>query len=165
MIRLAKSTDIDVIFDIRQKAALRLKQLNIYQWQQNEPSKARFLLDIEKNWCFVYETTSILAMMTIQEDQEVTYKNLVNLNERALTIHRFAVHDNALNQGIATLMMEFAISRAQLKKVKWLYIDTHPDNLIMQGLIHKFHFEYVGDFDIPFIASPKRKLYRRLIEL
>lgn len=165
MIRLAKFSDIDTIFNIRQKAALRLKQLNIHQWQQNEPSKARFLLDIEKESCYVFEKEHILAMMTLQQEPEITYQNLVNLKLPALTIHRFAVHEDALKKGIASSMMEFAIKEAYKKNLKWLYIDTHPDNFLMQGLISKYQFDYVGDFEIPLIQSPKRKLYRRMIQL
>lgn len=162
MIRKALLKDLDDIFKIRLEAARRLKEDNVDQWQGIHPTKEQFHQDIINGTCFVYEQDgTIFGMATFQLEKELTYQSIVNLNISALTLHRIAVSDKALNKGIAKSFFHFMEQLAIELDRHTLYVDTHPNNIRMKKLLKTFEFECIGSVTLPNISSPLRDVYRK----
>jgi RimJ/RimL family protein N-acetyltransferase len=160
MIRQAKLDDLDAIFDIRLEASNRLKQMHINQWQSESPTKEKFLEDISKGICFVYEFNGIiLGTATFQIEPEYTYQTLTDVTIPAITLHRIAVSNKGLHRGIGHAFFDFMQDHALSLGYHKLYVDTHPDNLIMQKLLHKHDFVLLGTIELEGIPSPTRRVY------
>jgi len=160
MIRQAQLNDLEAIFDIRQEASARLKRMHINQWQSESPTREKFLEDITKGMCFVYERDDmILGMATFQREPEYSYQTLTDMSIPAITLHRIAVSDQALHQGIGHAFFDFMQSYACTHGYQRLYVDTHPDNMIMQKILHKHDFTLLGSIKLEGIPSPTRWVY------
>ena len=67
MIRLARQSDIDKIWQLRLQTTELLKERQIDQWQYIDPSIETFKKDIEQNEFFVYEVLGeIFGMIDIK---------------------------------------------------------------------------------------------------
>lgn len=148
MIRVANHSDIEQIWQIKQKASQLLNQRGVDQWQRDELPKTTLLNEINKNTFYVYEENhQILGMAFIKEGIEETYNNIDgqwHFEEPYITIHRLAVDASLLNKGIASQLIEFCKAYAKSKHIKIIRIDTHKDNLPAQKLFTKHGFVYCG---------------------
>ena len=162
MIRKALMSDLKRIFDIRLEASQRLGMQGINQWQTDKPSIDDFRQDILDQTCFVYELEdTIYGMATLQMTYDKNYAPVIDPKELTLTIHRVAVSNDKLHQGIGHALMQFAESYALSNQREMLLIDTHPDNHFMQNLITSHKYIYVATITLLDIPSPKRYLYQK----
>jgi N-acetylglutamate synthase-like GNAT family acetyltransferase len=162
MIRQATIHDLNEIFDIRLEASERMKNEHINQWQGMHPTKEQFHQDMMHGTCFVYEQDgTIFATATFQIEKELTYASLVDLDIPAMTLHRIAVRNQALHQGIGKAMLAFMEIHAQTLNIHTLYVDTHKDNTKMKHLLKSFQYTFIGIVELPNISSPHREVYRK----
>ncbi|MFA6801681.1 MAG: GNAT family N-acetyltransferase [Acholeplasmataceae bacterium] len=163
MIRIATINDLDAIWNLRLKTTDLLKSRSIDQWQYIEPSKKQFMSDIENHTFFVSEfQNKIIGMMYIMTDIEHTY-DVIDGQWRYdfpyITIHRLAVDQAYLNQGIAFKMLDFGVQYAIEHHISVIRIDTHKDNIQAQHLFEKQGFKLCGTIMLsPSIQGERKRL-------
>ena len=161
-------SDISSILKIIEEAQAYLKMQNIDQWQNGYPNKKAILKDVFDNDSYVVKTkdgTSIAtAMFTTQP--EPTYSSIkghwkTKENERYGVIHRMAVSDQFRGKGIAKFIFFDCEQNLKQNNIKSMRIDTHEENLGMQGLLIKLGYHYCGVIYLE--NNDKRLAFEKLI--
>ena len=166
MIRKAKLKDLDEIFNVRLDARQRMKNINIDQWQDEEPTKERFLNDIILKRAYVMTIEEeIVGIITLQFEPEGSYFKYINNEEKYLTCHRIAIKNGFTQKGYAKKLLKFAEDLALKRKIKKIYIDTHPNNLPMKNLIKKMGYKYLKLISLSYLRSKKRELHVKFLSL
>ena len=153
--RQAKISDLDQIVEIIELSKKYLKETKVDQWQDGYPSKEDLRRDIESGNSYVLTNKDeIVATTVISLDGESTYNSIFNgewiTNEEYIVMHRVAVHDKYKGKGIFKELIKEAESLALNKGISSIKIDTHRDNISMQGAVVKNDFKrcgiiYLGD--------------------
>ena len=143
MIRKTLDTDIPTVMDIFDEArAFMRAHGNATQWPEGTPSVERLKSDIAAGGSYVCEDDGrMVATFAFLPGPDECYDVIENGAWRSdvpyAVLHRVA-SDGSVH-GIAAAMFAFAKERAS-----HLRIDTHQDNLPMQGAIIKAGFERAG---------------------
>lgn len=141
MIRLATLEDLDKIKKIYAYARLFMKETNNpNQWKDNYPSEEIILSDINNKWLYVCYDKDIYAVFVFFIGLDETYNYIEGewLNSFDYgVIHRVA--SNGLKKGIFSEVFNYATSF-----IDNIRIDTHSDNLVMQGVLEKHGFVKCG---------------------
>lgn len=151
MIKLRQTTldDVSAILEIYE-ASRRFMRLsgNPSQWTNGYPGKSDILRDIKENHGYVlYDESGILATFHLSLKCDPSYAIIEggwHSNEDYGVIHRIAVAEHAMGKGLATRCLEEAEKIILKNGRRWLRVDTHKDNLPMQGVILKNGFLYCG---------------------
>tara|TARA_B100000214_G_scaffold8714_1_gene6351 strand:+ start:420 stop:929 length:510 start_codon:yes stop_codon:yes gene_type:complete len=130
-IKLAKLRDLDRVKEIAEACAEKMIEDNIFQWNENYPSKEIFREDIKNNALFVAKINSeIVGCIMLSSYKDDVYKNVKWISEdnNNLYIHRLAVHPRFQKKGIARKMMDYAEAFAKSKNYKSIRLDTFSKN-------------------------------------
>jgi ribosomal protein S18 acetylase RimI-like enzyme len=131
-IRRATPSDIESIWALRLKTTDLFRLRGIDQWQHALPDKETFMRDIEAGHFHVIGEEKVIAMIAIKDGIEETYDVITGgawAQEGAyLTVHRLAVDDCCLGQGLSTRLMRFAEDEARRQGIRMIRIDTHRNN-------------------------------------
>lgn len=159
MIQIRKSEieDIPKIMEIISQAMESLKRRGVDQWQNGYPNEAAIKGDIAKNISYVACVTErgqerIVGTAAISFEPESTYLNIYDggWQEEApyVVIHRIATAEDMKGQGVAGSLMDYARRLCRMQGVKWMRIDTHRDNLVMQKFLEKQGFMQCGSITL-----------------
>ncbi len=147
-IRLATINDLNRIWQLRLEISNLLKQRNIDQWQQGNPSLDTFKDDIKNREFFVIGDREIEGMIAIKQGVEKSYEKIYegrwSCNKPYLTIHRLCVAKSHLGKGLANKLLLFAEKRAVELGINYIRIDTHKTNLYAIRLFESFNYKYCG---------------------
>lgn len=131
-IRRAMPADIESIWALRLKTTELFRLRGIDQWQHALPDKATFMRDIEAGHFHVIGDETVIAMVAIKDGIEETYDVIMDgawvKDAPYLTVHRLAVDDAYLGQGLSTRLMRFAEDEARRQGITMIRIDTHRHN-------------------------------------
>ena len=122
-IKLAELRDLDRVKEIAEACAKKMIEDNIFQWNEDYPSKEIFREDIKNNALFVARINSeIVGCIMLSSYKDDVYKNIKWISEdnNNLYIHRLAVHPRFQKKGIARKMMDYAEAFAKSKNYKSL---------------------------------------------
>lgn len=157
MIRKPKLIELNQIDELAIKVRKHMLSEGLKQWPSDYPNYDNFLDDFNNDAIYVFlEGNQIVASITILPDNEIPYKELKWNREKALVIHRILVDPIYQKKYIGKSLFEFTINLAKENGYESIKVDTHPDNIKMQGLIKKMGFIYIG-----FLNS----IYRMAFEL
>ena len=141
MIRLATVDDLDSLVEIFEGAKVFMWSVgNLDQWTGGYPAREDLLEDIHKNHLYVMDDGEIYGAFALVEEPEPTYAYIDGAwanDGPYLTIHRLAKISG--RRGVFKEAVDFAI-----KKCPCVRVDTHRDNLPMQGAIVNYGFIYRG---------------------
>ena len=150
MIRQAQHEDIDSIMTIVGDAQRALAELGIDQWQDGYPTRDIILEDIDLKQGYVYEdaTEGVVGYSAIVLTGEEAYNQIKgsewNTSDDYIVIHRLCVRNVVRRKGVASELMQFAITKAQEAKLTGFRIDTHNGNVRMLSLLEAFGFKHIG---------------------
>lgn len=142
-IRRATEADIDDIMPVFDAArAFMRAHGNATQWPVGNPSRAEILSLIGEGVSYVCEEDgAIVGTFAFIAGPDATYRVIEDgqwhFDEPYHVIHRVA--SNGTARGVARACFTYCQQRAG-----HLRIDTHADNLPMQGAIKKYGFERCG---------------------
>ncbi len=142
-IRKTQKTDIDAVMAIYDKARAFMREHgNTTQWPAGTPSRETIETDIAAGGSYVCEQDGrVVATFAFLPGPDSTYAHIEGEGwhgEGAYSVlHRVASDGSA--HGVAAAMFAFAQER-----VRMLRIDTHEDNIPMQGAIAKAGFRPCG---------------------
>ena len=152
-IRKAAPGDLDAVERIYEEARRFMRQSrNQTQWQNGYPAREDALSDMERGGLYICEEEPAegqeaagepLAVFSFFVGEEPNYRVIEEGNWAYPgpygVIHRIAVSEKARGKGAARFCMEYAEQHAPAMR-----IDTHADNLPMQGLIKSCGYRYAG---------------------
>ncbi|APY07603.1 hypothetical protein BWZ20_04505 [Winogradskyella sp. J14-2] len=123
--------DLDVLFQMYNKAKDGLENDQIYQWTNNYPKSSIIKNDIESKVLYVLKNNDrIIGAINISELQEPEYKTIDwQFNDaKVLVIHRLVVHPNSQNKGFAKLLMDFAEAFGRQNNYTSIRLDAYTQN-------------------------------------
>lgn len=144
--------DIDSVMRMVEAAKERLRRRGVDQWQRGYPCRESIEADVAAG----------VGMALRDEDGIAAYGAVIFTGEPAYdhirggewltdgpyaVVHRLCVAEDRLGRGCATEFMRRTESFVRPRAAS-IRIDTHPDNIPMQGLIRKSGFVYCGDVTI-----------------
>ena len=163
-IRLANDKDIIRVVEITNACANHMINQNIFQWDENYPSKEAFKKDVQNNSLYVIEKNNdILGCLCISAKIDDVYKNVkwLTLNERNIYLHRLAIHPDHQGKGLALKLMSYAEAFTIKKGYKSIRLDTFSGNpknnkfYNLQGYTKLEKIFYRDQSDMPFHCYEK----------
>lgn len=161
--RVARQEDVGPIMEIIRSAQRRLAAAGIDQWQNGYPNRPRVEEDIACGYGRVLLLAGeVVGYAALTYDGERAYDDLTGghwltpTDGSYLTIHRLSVADKVVGTGLGRRVMLEAEREAR-GRVGSIRVDTHPDNLTMQGLIGSLGYRYCGRvmYESPRLAYEK----------
>ncbi|PKD21553.1 GNAT family acetyltransferase [Salegentibacter salinarum] len=152
MIRNASLEDLNKIKELTEACAEALQEQNIFQWNENYPSREKLKNDIQREDLFVYEDQDrIIAIMVLTSKMEAVYENIEWLTETGnnLYVHRLATHPEFWGYGYARKMMDFAEELAKKSNFISIRLDTFSKNLRNQKFYENRGYRKLGDVYFP----------------
>jgi GNAT superfamily N-acetyltransferase len=147
--RKGTPADSPTIWAILQQAVLRRKLDGSRQWQDGYPNEDVVRHDIEKSVGYVLTVDEVVAgYAAILINDEPAYNELKGnwiTNGDFVVLHRLAVSDQFLGQGIAQKMLHHTELLALENNIHSVKIDTNFDNVPMLKIVEKLGYQYCGE--------------------
>ena len=161
--RKATTEDIDAVAQIMAAASGRLGAAGVDQWQRGYPNRESVERDVEQGVGMVLcEGATILTYGAVIFTGEPAYDDLTGgewlRKGDYACVHRLCVNEIFVGMGFSKQFM-MAVEAMAAERVKSIRIDTHPDNLIMQGLVRSMGYTYCGDV----VIESRRLAYEKLL--
>lgn len=129
--KLAVLEDLENLFLLTNSCASYLRAQGIFQWNENYPSKAVLLNDINLKQIFKIEfNNEIIGCIVLSSKMDNEYKKVkwLTKNHKNLYIHRLAVLPKYQKRGYGKLLMDFAENFAVNNKYVSIRLDTFSKN-------------------------------------
>ena len=148
--------DVDEMVIIADQGKALLKSRGVQQWQRGTyPDRRLFLQDIEDAIGYVVEEENkVVGICAVTFTDEESYRHLIQGEwmtkdtDCYATIHRSAIAREQQGRHLSTFLFEAVEKMAKEKGAVSMRVDTHPDNLVMQGALCRAGFEKCGEFYI-----------------
>jgi len=131
MIRKATFNDLPYILKIIKKCTNHMIKNEIFQWNENYPSKKFFNNDIKKNNLYLIENNQrIIGCVMKSRVESLVYKNVnwKTENKKNLYVHRLAVDPKYQGRGFGIKLMDFIEEYALKKDFLSIRLDTFSKN-------------------------------------
>lgn len=148
-LHIATEDDLPFIWKIIQKAILRRKKDGSTQWQDGYPNIETIKDDINNRVGFIAKIDeNLVAYAVIDSRIEPEYEKIEGkwLSENPyLVIHRVAIDEQYIGQGIATKIFAEIENMARDRNIKSIKVDTNFDNIGMLKILEKLNYTYCGE--------------------
>jgi GNAT superfamily N-acetyltransferase len=164
-LRNALLTEVDEIWRILVAAIQRRKEDGSTQWQFGYPNPAVVQMDIEKGvgYVVVDDRDQITAYLAILKNDEPAYERINGKwlsTGDFLVIHRLAVSEEHLGQGLGKKALELTQALALSQGIRSVKIDTNFDNGPMLAIVEKLGYIYCGEV---VLDGGSRKAFEKLL--
>lgn len=152
MIRKAKKEEIPQLLAITKECARQMILQNIYQWNDEYPSKNAFENDVLRNELFVLLIEGILIgciVLTPKIDEEYLPVKWLTPNKKNLYVHHLAIHPNFQGKGFAQKLMGFAENIAIKNSYNSIRLDAFSKNLKNQKFYELRGYKKLGSIYFP----------------
>lgn len=149
--RKATLTEVPQIWEIIKQAILRRKQDGSQQWQDGYPNIDVIKQDVERGIGYVLLVNDTIAgYAAILFNDEPAYENLKGTwltNGDFVVLHRLAISEEFLGQGLAKKMLYFTEDLALQNNICSIKVDTNFDNLPMLKIFETLGYVYCGEVE------------------
>lgn len=152
MIRPATISDLPQIKKLTEKCAEAMKLMDIFQWNEDYPSRQRLENDILKQELYILEEEKVLlgiVALTSEMDEEYIPVNWLTRNHQNLYIHRLASNPNHWGEGIGRKLMDFAENFASKNGFVSVRLDTFSQNQRNQIFYEKRGYKKLENIYFP----------------
>ena len=162
-----KSTpeDIPHIWEILKGAIDRRKKDGSDQWQDGYPNQEVIQQDIEKGIGYVLtDNETIVGYTAILINDEPAYNDLKGkwlTNDDFVVVHRLAISDEHLGEGLAQKVMLYTEDFALQQNIFSVKVDTNFDNIPMLKIFEKLGYTYCGE--VTFRAGIRKAFEKKLL--
>lgn len=162
MIKKASIRDLESIDRLTMKIVKDMKDANIPQWNYPYPRYKVFMRDMLAGGLIIEQDNHIVkGSMTVLKENDPAYKTIDSWRgENALVIHRFMVDPLYRNEGIATKLLNYALTLAKDGGYDSIKIDTHKLNYKMRGFLKKHGFQ-----ELDYLPTIDRLAYEKVLEV
>jgi GNAT superfamily N-acetyltransferase len=147
--RKATPSDTPEIWMILQQAILRRKKDGSRQWQDGYPNEEVVQQDIEKDVGYVLTVADHIAgYAAILINDEPAYAELKGnwlTNSDFVVVHRLAMSDQYVGQGLAQQMLLYTEDLALEHNIFSVKADTNFDNAAMLKIFERLGYQYCGE--------------------
>ncbi|MES2410878.1 MAG: GNAT family N-acetyltransferase [Bacteroidota bacterium] len=162
--RKAVLSDVPQIWTIIQQAIVRRKNDGSQQWQDGYPNENSIREDIENgNGYVLTDEKKVLAYTAVLINDEPAYDHLEGnwlSNGDFVVVHRLAISDGYLGQGLAQKIMLFTEDIAKQHTISSIKVDTNFDNIGMLKVFEKLGYTYCGEV---MLRGGIRKAFEKII--
>ena len=165
-IELARTNELDRIKCIAEACAKDMINNNIFQWNENYPSKDVFKDDIENNSLYVCKSGSmVIGCIMLCSEKDKVYKdvNWLTKDYKNLYLHRLAVDPSFQKNGIGRLLMDFAEKYAKNNEYKSIRIDTFSKNKRNNKFYRSRKYVQLDDVFFPMQSEFPFHCYEKII--
>ncbi|MGC4039723.1 MAG: GNAT family N-acetyltransferase [Flavobacterium sp.] len=166
LFRAATEAEIPQIWEILQQAIQRRKEDGSNQWQNGYPNPDTVRNDIGKGVGYVLaDGEKVIAYSAVLINDEPAYSEINGkwlTNDDFVVIHRVAISEAYLGQGLVQKMFGHFEDFAQQNGIRSIKVDTNFDNPAMLRIMDKAGYTYCGE--VYFNGSP-RKAFEKVLEL
>lgn len=152
MIRKAKASDLNTIKRLTESCALTLQEKEIFQWNEQYPSREKMVDDISKEEMFVLEIENeilgIIVLTTVMDEEYIPIAWLTP-GENNLYVHRLAVHPKVWGHGYGQQLMDYAEAFASEHHYESVRLDTFSRNKRNQQFYDRRGYKRLGDIYFP----------------
>lgn len=163
--RKAVIEDKDSIWTIIQQAILRRKADGSNQWQDGYPNEHSIENDILNNVGFVLiNENEIIGYCAALINDEPAYDAIEGkwlTNDDFVVIHRIAIHENYLGQGLSGKIIESVENFAKEQHIFSVKVDTNFDNIAMMKIFEKGGYQYCGEV---YFRGSARRAYEKVLK-
>lgn len=153
MIRPANPEDLPFIKELTEACARALEEKEIFQWNENYPSREKLASDIEKGELYVLlQNNSITGIVALSSQIDEVYKpvNWLTPSSKNLYVHRLAVLPESWGKGFAQTLMDFAEDFARNHKFLSVRLDTFSQNKRNQKFYETRGYKRLQDIFFPY---------------
>jgi len=162
--RKALITEQAPIWDILQQAIARRKEDGSRQWQDGYPNPDVVRKDIETGIGFVMtEGDTIVGYAAVLINDEPAYAGIEGkwlTNEDFVVVHRVAISQDHLGNGLSGKMLTFIEDYAVSNGVYSIKADTNFDNMAMMKIFEKQGYVYCGEV---YFRGSARRAYEKVL--
>lgn len=165
-IELARTNELDRIKCIAEACAKDMINNNIFQWNENYPSKDVFKDDIENNSLYVCKSGSmVIGCIMLCSEKDKVYKdvNWLTKDYKNLYLHRLAVDPSFQKNGIGRLLMDFAEKYAKNNEYKSIRLDTFSKNKRNNKFYRSRKYVQLDDVFFPMQSEFPFHCYEKII--
>ena len=168
--RQARMEDLPDILRLIGEARAYMAGFGIDQWQDGYPGAELLAEDIRIGQLYVLDDESaVAAVAALSLLPEPVYDALEGgewqFGDAYLTIHRMALDDAHRGSGLASRMLEEAVSLARQNGRTSLRVDTHAGNKAMRAFLEKRGFAFRGWVRyVVHRGDPMRVAYERAVD-
>ena len=165
-IELARTNELDRIKCIAEACAKDMINNNIFQWNENYPSKDVFKDDIENNSLYVCKSGSmVIGCIMLCSEKDKVYKdvNWLTKDYKNLYLHRLAVDPSFQKNGIGRLLMDFVEKYAKNNKYKSIRLDTFSKNKRNNKFYRSRKYVQLDDVFFPMQSEFPFHCYEKII--
>jgi GNAT superfamily N-acetyltransferase len=164
LLRKAKQSDTERIWQIILQAKEQMRRMNSRQWQDGYPAVENITSDIENGYGYVLcDEDTVIAYGAVVFDGEPAYSHIQGKWLTGLpyvVLHRLAVADEVKNRGVGTSFIQKVAELAKRKSIGSFRVDTSFDNLYMHKILFTLDFTYCGEI---FYEKNQRKAYEKVL--
>jgi GNAT superfamily N-acetyltransferase len=141
---------IPQVLNLYKEASLFLHAQGIDQWQNQYPNENSLKEDMAKEGSYVLvdDNDVVLGTMACLFEDDPYYfiieEGSWSFDSPYGVVHRLCVNSSVKHQGIASQLLKAALTMCKTHRMNGCRIDTHPKNILMQGLITKHGFRMCG---------------------
>lgn len=168
MVVKASIVDLEQLYAITKSCAKHMIKNDIFQWNENYPSKEILLNDIESQQIWKLEENKVIVaiiVLTEIEDKEYNKVKWLTKNYKNLYIHRLAVDPNFQGQGYAQKLMAFAENYASENKYKSIRLDTFSKNIRNQKFYEKRNYKKLETIYFPNQSEHPFYCYEKVLDV
>lgn len=148
--RLAEEGDIEAVCEVVRRAAERMRQQGIFQWDEAYPTREDFLTDIRKRQLFVGVAGGDVAVVyAVNRDSVEDYAGgKWKFPERDYcVIHRLCVNPAFQHQGVAKRTLSHIEETLREQQIMAVWLDVFSQNPFALSLYRNSGYEQVGTVD------------------
>ena len=165
MIQLAKKEEIPELLAITSACAKHMISQDIFQWNEQYPSKTAFENDVLRKELYVLTSEEKIIgciVLTPKMDEEYLPIKWLTSNQNNLYIHRLAIHPTFQGKGFAQKLMNFAEEFAIKNNYNSIRLDTFSKNDRNQKFYELRAYKKLGNIYFPKQSEFPFYCYERL---
>jgi len=167
MIRLARKEDIQDILNVAKACAADMIAKNIFQWNEEYPSKEAFETDISRNELYVLISNEKIIgtlVLTPKIDEEYIPIKWLTPSKNNLYVHRLSIHPNHQGKGYARQLMDYAENFAIENHYSSIRLDTFSENHRNQKFYELRGYKKLGNIYFPKQSEDPFYCYEKVLK-
>lgn len=151
LVRKAVLEDIDEVIRIKNEAIDYMAENGNDQWDRDYPTYDTFLNFIKNDYMYIIEDEEgALGIIGIVDTEDKEYGTIEwSPSTSSIVVHRMAIGSRGRGKGLATYLLNFAISEAKRRGADIIKMDTYYKNKPAQSLFKKLGFVFKGTINFP----------------
>ncbi len=146
MVRLLSANDLEQATNVLTRVKANMVQQGIDQWDEEYPTSALLLDDINNKQAFGYfEQDVLMAYMVLNEQCDPEYDDVAwEYPTPFLVMHRLFVCPTQQGKGISSKMLLFVEEYAKQNNYKSIRFDTYAKNPTANAVYIKKNYRFAG---------------------